>query len=54
LVARPRYWVLGAPFARRAGMTERAVVVGRDGRAKAYRPLSAAKRSAALKAGLAA
>jgi predicted metal-dependent hydrolase len=35
-------------------MTERAVVVGRDGRAKAYRPLSAAKRSAALKAGLAA
>jgi len=35
-------------------MTERSVVVGRNGRAKAYRPLSAAKRSAALKAGLAA
>ena len=35
-------------------MTERSVVVGRNGRAKAYRPLSAAKRSAAMKAGLAA
>lgn len=34
-------------------MTERSVVVGRDGRAKAYRPLSAGKRSAALAAGLA-
>ena len=35
-------------------MTERAVVVGRDGRAKAYRPLPAAERAAALAAGLAA
>jgi predicted metal-dependent hydrolase len=35
-------------------MTERSVVVGRDGRAKAYRPLSAGKRAAALAAGLAA
>ena len=35
-------------------MTERAVVVGRDGRAKAYRPLPAADRAAAMEAGLAA
>jgi predicted metal-dependent hydrolase len=35
-------------------VTERAVVVGRDGRAKAYRPLPPAERSAALEAGLAA
>ncbi len=35
-------------------MTERSVVVGRDGRAKAYRPLPAAERAAALAAGLAA
>jgi hypothetical protein len=35
-------------------MTERSVVVGRDGRAKAYRPLPDAKRAAALAAGLAA
>ena len=35
-------------------MTERAVVVGRDGRAKAYRPLPATERAAALEAGLAA
>ena len=35
-------------------MTERSVVVGRDGRAKAYRPLPEAQRSAALAAGLAA
>ena len=38
-------------------MTEppaRSVVVGRDGRAKAYRPLPAAVRAAALTAGLAA
>jgi predicted metal-dependent hydrolase len=35
-------------------MTERSVVVGRDGRAKAYRPLPEAKRAAALAAGLAA
>lgn len=35
-------------------MTERALVVGRDGRAKAYRPLPDAERSAALAAGLAA
>jgi hypothetical protein len=35
-------------------MTERSVVVGRDGRAKAYRPLSAGKRAAALAKGLAA
>jgi hypothetical protein len=35
-------------------VTERAVVVGRDGRAKAYRPLSAGKRAAALAKGLAA
>jgi len=35
-------------------MTERSVVVGRDGRAKAYRPLSAGKRANALAAGLAA
>ncbi len=35
-------------------MTERSVVVGPDGRAKAYRPLPAAERAAALAAGLAA
>jgi predicted metal-dependent hydrolase len=35
-------------------MTERSVVVGRDGRAKAYRPLPQATRSAAIAAGLAA
>lgn len=35
-------------------MTERAVVVGRDGRAKAYRPLPDKERAAALAAGLAA
>ena len=35
-------------------MTERSVVVGTDGRAKAYRPLPAAERAAALSAGLAA
>ena len=35
-------------------MTERSVVVGRDGRAKAYRPLPAAMRAAAIEAGLAA
>ena len=35
-------------------MTERSVVVGRDGRAKAYRPLPDARRAAALAAGLAA
>ena len=33
-------------------MTERSVVVGRDGRAKAYRPLPEAERAAALAAGL--
>jgi uncharacterized protein len=35
-------------------VTERAVVVGRDGRAKAYRPLPDAERAAAIAAGLAA
>jgi Domain of unknown function (DUF309). len=35
-------------------MTERSVVVGRDGRAKAYRPLPETERAAALAAGLAA
>ncbi len=35
-------------------MTGRSVVVGRDGRAKAFRPLSAGKRANALTAGLAA
>jgi predicted metal-dependent hydrolase len=35
-------------------MTERSVVVGRDGRAKAYRPLPEATRAAAITAGLAA
>jgi predicted metal-dependent hydrolase len=35
-------------------VTERSVVVGRDGRAKAYRPLPEAQRAAALAAGLAA
>jgi predicted metal-dependent hydrolase len=35
-------------------MTERAVVIGRDGRAKAYRPLPEAERAAAIRAGLAA
>ena len=35
-------------------MTERSVVIGRDGRAKAYRPLPAAERVAAMEAGLAA
>lgn len=35
-------------------MSVGAVVIGRDGRAKAYRPLPAADRTAALRAGLAA
>ena len=35
-------------------MTERSVVVGRDGRAKAYRPLPAETRATAIAAGLAA
>jgi hypothetical protein len=35
-------------------MTGRSVVVGRDGRAKAYRPLPEAERAAALAAGLSA
>ena len=35
-------------------MTDRAVVIGRDGRAKAYRPLPASERAAAIEAGLAA
>jgi predicted metal-dependent hydrolase len=35
-------------------VTDRAVVVRRDGRAKAYRPLPAAERVAAMEAGLAA
>jgi len=35
-------------------MTERSVVVGRDGRAKAYRPLPETERAAAITAGLAA
>ena len=35
-------------------MSERSVVIGRDGRAKAYRPLPEAQRAAALAAGLAA
>jgi predicted metal-dependent hydrolase len=35
-------------------MTGRSVVVGRDGRAKAYRPLPATDREAALAAGIAA
>ncbi len=35
-------------------MTARSVVVGRDGRAKAYRPLPAPERAAALTAGIAA
>jgi predicted metal-dependent hydrolase len=35
-------------------MTNRAVVVGSDGRAKAYRPLPESDRAAALEAGLAA
>jgi len=35
-------------------MTDRSVVVGRDGRAKAYRPLPEADRAAALANGLAA
>jgi predicted metal-dependent hydrolase len=35
-------------------MTERSVVVGRDGRAKAYRPLPDGDRAAALAKGLAA
>jgi len=35
-------------------MTGRSVVIGRDGRAKAYRPLPEADRAAALDAGLAA
>ena len=35
-------------------MTARSVVIGRDGRAKAYRPLPAAERAAALAEGLAA
>jgi Domain of unknown function (DUF309) len=35
-------------------MTGRSVVIGRDGRAKVYRPLPEAERAAALAAGLAA
>ena len=35
-------------------MTDRSVIVGRDGRAKAYRPLPEAERAAARAAGLAA
>lgn len=35
-------------------MTDRSVVVGRNGRAKAYRPLSPGKRANAVAAGLAA
>jgi hypothetical protein len=35
-------------------MTERSVVVGRNGRAKAYRPLPESDRAAAIAAGLAA
>jgi predicted metal-dependent hydrolase len=35
-------------------VTERAVVVGRDGRAKAYRPLPEVQRRAAIETGLAA
>ena len=35
-------------------MTERAVVIGRDGRAKAYRPLAAEVRAEAVDKGLAA
>jgi predicted metal-dependent hydrolase len=35
-------------------VTDRSVVVGRDGRAKAYRPLPEAERHAAIAAGLAA
>jgi len=35
-------------------MTERSVVVGRDGRAKAFRPLPEGQRHAAIAAGLAA
>jgi predicted metal-dependent hydrolase len=35
-------------------MTERSVVVGRDGRAKAFRPLPEAERRTAIAAGLAA
>src|SRR3989337_2120297 len=35
-------------------MTARSVIIGRDGRAKAYRPLPEATRAAALEAGLAA
>ena len=35
-------------------MRERSVVIGRDGRAKAYRPLPEAERAAALAAGLVA
>ncbi len=35
-------------------MTERSVIVGRDGRAKAYRPLPPSTRAAAIEAGLAA
>jgi predicted metal-dependent hydrolase len=35
-------------------MTVRSVVIGRDGRAKAYRPLPEAERATALAAGLAA
>ena len=54
LLARPRDRVLRTAAAGRAGMTERSVVVGRDGRAKAYRPLPDADRAAALASGLAA
>jgi predicted metal-dependent hydrolase len=35
-------------------MTDRAVVVGRDGRAKAYRPLPSSERVAAMEGGLVA
>ena len=50
----PRHRVLRTAAAGRADMTERSVVVGRDGRAKAYRPLPEAERRRPSTAGLAA
>ena len=52
VLARAGHRVRVATTAHRARMTERQVVVGTDGRAKAYRPLPADARIAAVRAGL--
>src|SRR5439155_26946602 len=52
LVARARHRLRWASSAGRAGMTARSVVIGADGRAKAYRPLPDAERARGIAAGL--